>query len=182
VILVLKFNNWAHVLGITAVILELAALAWLCSGCVLPGANAPTKVSASFLPKTNAMAYAGAAVTAAGVGVSLIPAVGPAIGVPVAAGGGTLLILAFVLAKYGGLLALGGLVVMLGGLVVFAWVRLRTYKIGLAEVVAGAQELKNKVTGSAVLAREDANKILASTQTHASTPALVEAVKKELGI
>lgn len=154
-----------------------ALLLWLLgamTGCALPGGNAP---ASSPLPKTNSMAYAGAAVTAMGVGISLIPAVGPAIGVPVAAGGGTLLVLAFVLAQYGGLLALGGLVVMLGGLVVFAWVRLRTYRTSLQEVVVGVQKVKNQLVGAGKTTRKAVNATLAETQS-TKTQALVQAAKK----
>jgi len=167
-------NNWGHVLGIAAIVLELAFLL----GCT---SNAPLPAGGSPLPKTNTMAYTGAAVTAAGVGISLIPAVGPAIGVPVAAGGGTLLVLAFVLAKYGGLLALGGLVVMLGGLVVVAWVKLRQYRTGFTEVVAGTQEVKEQLAEAGKLSRKAINKVLASTQA-ASTTKLVASVKEKLGI
>ena len=159
----------------------LIVLAYLLTGCYAlnPGSGPAGGQGAPPAASTGItwLTVSGGVATAAGVAVSAVPAIGPAIGMPVAIGGAALLVLSLTLAKYGGFIALIGLVVLIGGVAIVALRKLATYKGALIKVVESVQELKTTFG----LDNTKVNAVLADAQGSAAAR-LVSAVKRRNNI
>jgi uncharacterized Zn-binding protein involved in type VI secretion len=162
-------------------IILLVAAAWLTitlfCGCGFgytePAGTPAVSSSSKALTTAGVVATAGGAVlTAAGQ---------PHIGIPLLAGGATTLVLGLTLAKFGDLIAIGGLVALAAGVVVVLVLVIRKYKTGFAEVVAGAQTLKTDLVKAGTATKDAVNNTLRSAQSD-KTQELVKTAKEKLGL